>query len=128
MSSSSFWDVVWLIIISFAFIAYLIVLFSIISDLFRDHKSSGWAKAVWVICLFIFPLITALVYLIVKGGDMSKRSVAEAQHMKDMQDQYIKQTAGTSPAQQIADAQKLLDSGSITPEEFAALKAKAIAH
>ena len=31
----SFWDVVWFIIISFAFVAYLMVLFSILGDLFR---------------------------------------------------------------------------------------------
>ncbi|WP_278265180.1 SHOCT domain-containing protein [Nocardia sp. AG03] len=122
----SFWDVVWLIIMSFAFIAYLLLLFMIISDLFRDKKTSGWVKAIWVVFLFILPLLTALVYLIVRGGGMSERAEVEAKQVKAAQDDYIRETAGTSPAAQIADAKKLLDSGAITQAEFDHLKAKAL--
>ncbi|MFE3545525.1 SHOCT domain-containing protein [Nocardia sp. NPDC059177] len=123
----SFWDYVWLIIVSFAFVAYLLLLFMIISDLFRDKKTSGWAKAIWVVFLFIFPLLTALVYLIVRGGGIAERAETEAKHMKAAQDDYIRETAGTSPAAQIADAKKLLDSGAISQAEFEHLKAKALA-
>ncbi|OZD62739.1 hypothetical protein CH263_18430 [Rhodococcus sp. 06-1059B-a] len=122
----SFWDFLWLIIVSFAFVAYLMVLFSIIGDLFRDHKSSGWAKAVWVLFLIIAPFLTALVYIIVKGGDMTKRQVRALQHAKDEQEQYIKQVAGRTSAEEIAHAKELLDAGTITEEEFAQLKAKAL--
>ena len=62
-----FWNFLWTMVVIFAFVAYLIVLWYIIADLFRDHKSSGWAKAIWVIFLIIFPYITAIVYLLVKG-------------------------------------------------------------
>lgn len=123
----SFWDFLWVILVSFAFIAYLMLLFSIITDLFRDHKSSGWAKAIWVVFLIIFPFITALIYLIVKGDDMAKRSVRAAQQMQDAQDAYIRQVAGKSGPEQIADAKALLDAGTITPREFEALKSKALA-
>ncbi|QCQ93370.1 SHOCT domain-containing protein [Rhodococcus sp. SGAir0479] len=123
----SFWDFLWVILVSFAFIAYLMLLFSIITDLFRDHKSSGWAKAIWVVFLIIFPFITALIYLIVKGDDMAKRSVRAAQQMQDAQDAYIRQVAGKSGPEQIADAKALLDAGTITPQEFEALKSKALA-
>ncbi|GAB2644781.1 SHOCT domain-containing protein [Prescottella soli] len=123
----SFWDFLWVILVSFAFIAYLMLLFSIITDLFRDHKSSGWVKAIWVVFLIILPFITALIYLIVKGDDMTKRSVRAAQQMQDAQDSYIRQVAGKSSADQIADAKALLDAGTITPEEFQSLKAKALA-
>ncbi|OZC46755.1 MULTISPECIES: SHOCT domain-containing protein [Nocardiaceae] len=122
----SFWDFLWLIVVSFAFVAYLMVLFSIIGDLFRDHKSSGWAKAVWVLFLIIAPFLTALVYIIVKGGDMTKRQVRALQHAKDEQEQYIKQVAGRTSAEEIAHAKELLDAGTITEEEFAQLKAKAL--
>lgn len=71
----SFWDFLWLIIISFAFIAYLILLFSIITDLFRDHKTSGWVKAIWIVFLFFIPLLTSLVYLIVRSDGMAQRSM-----------------------------------------------------
>ena len=120
------WDFLWLIVVSFAFVAYLMVLFSIIGDLFRDHKSSGWAKAVWVLFLIIAPFLTALVYIIVKGGDMTKRQVRALQHAKDEQEQYIKQVAGRTSAEEIAHAKELLDAGTITEEEFAQLKAKAL--
>ncbi|SEK55413.1 Phospholipase_D-nuclease N-terminal [Rhodococcus maanshanensis] len=124
---NSFWDFLWLIIITFAFVAYLMLLFSIIGDLFRDHKLSGWWKAVWVFFLIFLPFITALIYLIARGDSMTKRSIAAAQHLKDEQDAYIKNVAGgKSPADQIADAKALLDSGAITEAEFTALKGKAL--
>ncbi|NDK92560.1 hypothetical protein GYA93_23835 [Gordonia desulfuricans] len=124
----SFWNFLWSMVIIFAFVAYLIVLWYIIADLFRDHKASGWSKAVWVVFLIIFPYLTALVYLLAKGKGMSERAQAAAVEYKKESDQYIKTVAGTSPAQQISEAKQLLDSGAITPEEFEALKAKALAH
>ena len=123
---NSFWDFLWVIIVSFGFIAYLILLFSIITDLFRDSKSSGWSKAIWVLFLFVFPLLTALVYLIVRGDSMAERSIASMQHAKAAQDNYIREVAGESPATHIAHAKALLDAGTITEEEFLTLKAKAL--
>src|SRR3546814_4311199 len=84
----SFWDFLWLIIISFAFIAYLILLFSIITDLFRDHKTSGWVKAIWIVFLFFIPLLTSLVYLIVRSDGMAQRSLEAArseEHTSELQ-------------------------------------------
>ncbi len=123
----SFWDIIWFIFISFAFIAYLMVLFAIVTDLFRDHTASGWEKAIWIVCLIFFPLVTALVYLIVKSRHMTERQLTTAQNVQQQQDAYIKQVAGASPTEQVAQAKSLLDSGAITQEEFEALKAKALA-
>ncbi|MFC6013070.1 SHOCT domain-containing protein [Nocardia lasii] len=123
----SVWNVLWLIIVSFAFVAYLFLLFAIITDLFRNHQSSGWVKAIWVLFLFIFPLLTALIYLIVEGNGMAKRSAAAEKQSRSETDDYIKHTAGTNPATQIADAKKLLDAGTITDTEYQQLKAKALA-
>ncbi|NLU83426.1 SHOCT domain-containing protein [Rhodococcus sp. HNM0569] len=122
----SFWDYLWLIIVIFAFVAYLIVLWSIITDLFRDKESSGWAKAVWVIFLFILPLLTALVYLIVKGRGMAERAEKDAKQIQAAQDSYIREVAGTTPTSEIANAKELLDSGAISREEFESLKAHAL--
>lgn len=123
----SVWDVFWLILTTVAFVAYLILLFMIISDLFRDRETSGWAKAAWVVALFIFPMITALVYLIARGNGMADRQAADYKKIQEAQVNYIKDAAGTNAAAQIADAKKLLDEGTITAEEFAQLKAKALA-
>jgi ABC-type multidrug transport system fused ATPase/permease subunit len=122
----SFWDFLWLVIVSFAFIAYLMVLFSIIGDLFRDHKTSGWVKAIWIFFLIVAPFLTALIYIIVKGGDMTRRQVAAVQHAQDEQEQYIKQVAGRTSAEEIAHAKTLLDNGTISQEEFSQLKEKAL--
>lgn len=121
------WDFLWHFLIIFAWIAYLLVLFQILGDLFwRDHKTSGWVKAVWVIFLIVFPWITALVYLIARGRGMAARAQAAATAAKKETDDYIRQAAGRSPAQEITDAKALLESGAISANEFEALKAKAL--
>jgi SNF family Na+-dependent transporter len=125
----SFWDIIWFIIVSFAFIAYLMVLFNILTDLFRDRDVSGWVKAIWVICLIIFPFLTALVYLIARGRGMAERQAAAWGSARAAQDDYIKSVAGSSasPTAQIAQAQELLTAGTISQAEFDTLKAKALA-
>lgn len=123
----SFWDVLWLIVVSFAFICYLMLLWTILTDLFRDHKTSGWLKAVWVVFLFFIPLLTSLVYLIARGQGMAERAQAQIAQVKSAQDNYIRDVAGHTPTSQISDAKALLDSGAITEAEFQALKAKALA-
>ena len=123
----SFWDFIWYTLVIFAFIAYLMVLFNIITDLFwRDQKTSGWVKAIWVIFLIVFPYITALVYLIARGKGMAERARDAAVAAKRDTDAYIREAAGKSPAQEIADAKALLDAGTITQQEFDSLKAKAL--
>jgi Mn2+/Fe2+ NRAMP family transporter len=124
----SFWDVVWFIFISFLFVAYLMVMFSIISDLFRDKDTSGLLKAVWIICLIFLPFVTALVYLIARGKGMGERSMQQATAVRQAQDDYIRDVAGgsASAADEIVKAKAMLDSGAITQEEFDRLKAKAL--
>jgi hypothetical protein len=123
----SFWDVVWFIFISFAFVAYLMVMFSIIGDIFRDRDMSGFGKAIWVTALILVPLITSLVYLIARGGDMTERSVRAAVAQREAQDAYIREVAGrATPTDQIAQARGLLDAGVISPSEYDALKTKAL--
>jgi hypothetical protein len=123
----SFWDVVWFIFISFAFVAYLMVMFSIIGDIFRDRELSGFAKAMWVTALILVPLITSLVYLITRGGSMAERSMKAAVRQRDTQDAYIREVAGhTTPTDQIAQARALFDAGVISQPEYDALKTKAL--
>jgi hypothetical protein len=123
----SFWDVVWFIFISFAFVAYLMVMFSIISDLFRDRDASGIAKAVWVVALIFLPFLTSLVYLITRGSGMAERAARSTELARQQQDAYIRQVAGqTTPADQIAQARAMLDAGAISQSEYDALKTKAL--
>lgn len=117
----------WQMLIIFAFVAYLIVLFQIVADLFRDREQSGALKAIWIIALIVFPLITSVIYLIVRGKGMAERQVAQVKQAKADSDSYIREVAGRSPAQEIAEAKTLLDAGTITDAEYATIKAKALA-
>jgi hypothetical protein len=123
----NFWSFVWIFFWSFAFIAYLFALFAIIGDLFRDHQLNGWLKAIWIIFLIFVPFLTALVYLIARGDSMAKRSMKQASEAQAATEAYIRQTAGAaSPSDEIAKAKALLDAGTITPQEYEAIKAKAL--
>ena len=127
MNWGSTWDFLWHFLIIFAWIAYLLVLFQILVDLFwRDHKTSGWVKAVWVVFLILVPWLTALVYLIARGKGMTERAQTAALAAKKETDDYIRQAAGRSPAEEIAHAKELLDAGTISQPEFDSLKAKAL--
>ncbi|QKV57711.1 MAG: SHOCT domain-containing protein [Dechloromonas sp.] len=123
---SNFWDFIWLILSTFVFVAYLLILFQIISDLFRDSELGGGSKALWLIGLIFLPMMTALIYVIARGNGMAKRQRAALERSKSEAESYIRQVAGKSPAEQIADAKALLDAGTISQEEFAKLKAKAL--
>jgi type VI protein secretion system component VasK len=123
----NFWDfVVWIFWV-YVFFAYLMVLFSIVGDLFRDKSLNGFFKAVWILFLVFVPFVTALVYLIARGRGMSERSSAAASKARQETDSYIRTVASTaSPSDEIAKAKALLDSGSITQTEFDGLKARAL--
>jgi ABC-type multidrug transport system fused ATPase/permease subunit len=124
----SFWDFVWFLFWAYVFVAYLMVMFQIIVDLFRDHDLSGWAKALWFIGLIILPILGAVIYLIARGKQMSERQMQDAQQAQGETEQYIQTVAGqANPADQIASAKALLDAGTITQPEFEQMKAKALA-
>ncbi len=124
----SFWDILWFIIITYAFFAYLMMLFWVVRDILRDHDLSGFTKALWLIALLFVPFLSLLVYLIVRGKGMAERSAASHEAAQREQETYIKNVAGaTSPADQIAKARAMLDDGTISQTEFDTLKAKALA-
>lgn len=122
-----FTDFLWTFLFAFLLIAYIMIFFSIITDLFRDHTIGGGAKALWVIFLILLPFLAALIYLIVRGNGMAQRQQAAVAAAKKETDDYIKQVAGTSTADELAKAQSLKDSGAITDAEYATLKKNILA-
>jgi Phospholipase_D-nuclease N-terminal len=123
----SFWDFFWFMFWCYVFIAFLFALFSVFSDLFRDKELNGWVKAVWVIVLVFFPVISLLVYLIVRGTGMATRNQTRAALRQEAETAYIRSAAGvTSPSEEIAKARTLLDAGSLTPEEYELIKQRAL--
>lgn len=122
------WNLVGWFFWSFVFISYLMVVFTIIGDIFRDSSLNGWLKAVWIIFLVFLPFLTSLVYLIARGAGMAERRGEQMNAMRASQAAYIRETAGSSsPADDITKARGLLDAGVITSGEFDVLKAKALA-
>jgi hypothetical protein len=117
----TFWFFIW--------ISAVMIWFQCIVDLFRDSTLSGWGKAGWSLVLILLPWIGGLIYLIARGKSMSERQMAAAADVREAQQRYIQQAAGTAtnPAEQIASAKSLLDSGAITQTEYDTLKNKALA-
>jgi ABC-type multidrug transport system fused ATPase/permease subunit len=124
---SNFWDIVLLMMSTFVFVAYLIIMFQIVIDLFRDNELGGGSKVLWIVGLIFLPMITAIIYIITRGSGMAMRAQASMQRAKSETEAYIKGVAGRSPAADIAEAKALLEAGTITQDEFARLKAKALA-
>ncbi|WP_374969219.1 SHOCT domain-containing protein [Terrabacter sp. BE26] len=125
-----FWSYFWLLVWTFLFVAYLMVLFRILGDLFRDRDLGGFAKVVWVVALIVFPLLASLVYLMVRGRGMAERTMERALRRTDARDAYVRSVAGSNsstPVDQLTKAKSLLDSGAITTEDFAQIKVRALA-
>jgi ABC-type multidrug transport system fused ATPase/permease subunit len=111
----------------FFFVIWIWILITILSDLFRDHETSGWAKAVWVLFLVFIPFVTALIYLIARGGGMRERAIKAQAEAKQHMDSYIQEQAHTSPADELHKLQELKEKGALSAEEFDAAKAKLLA-
>ena len=125
-ASYPFLDVLWSMVIFFAFIIWIWLLITVFADVFRRRDIGGGMKAIWIIFVILVPYLGVLIYLIAEHNGMADRSEAQMQQIKAQQDDYIKSVAGSSPADQIAQAKSLLDSGAISQAEFDALKAKAL--
>ncbi len=121
-------EVLWTLFVIYFMVIYFIMLFRIIVDIFRDTSMSGGMKAVWLLFIFVVPLIAMLVYVISHGKGMAERDVKQVNDMQTAQEDYIRNVAGGADASaQIAKAHELLTSGAITQQEFDTLKAKALA-
>jgi hypothetical protein len=123
-----FMDVLWTMLIFFFWVIWIWIVITVLIDVFRRHDIGGFAKALWVIFVIILPWLGVLIYLIVEHDGMRERSVRQARAERQQFDEYVRDAAGGGgSAAEIARAKELLDAGTITPEEFEALKAKALA-
>jgi Short C-terminal domain/Phospholipase_D-nuclease N-terminal len=102
----------------FLFVAWFWVLITLFSDLFSDHEVSGWGKAGWSLLLIVLPFLGILIYLIARGGEMQERALARQAEAKQEFDAYVRQTAGSSSADELAKLAGLRDRGTISESEF----------
>ena len=126
----SFADIFWSVLWFFFLFIWLLILFHILTDLFRDPSASGVEKTLWVLFLVFLPFLAVFIYLIVRGKGKAERSAARQQQAQQEFDGYVRNVAATGEApaaEQIARAKELLDTGAINQAEFDRLKAKALA-
>jgi hypothetical protein len=111
----------------FFFVIWIWILITILTDLFRDHETSGWAKAAWVLFLVFIPFLTALVYLIVRGSGMRDRTIKAQADAKKHFDEYVRQQAHTTPADELHKLNELKEKGALSDAEFQKAKDKLLA-
>lgn len=126
MLAFSVWEALWVTFVAFLFISVLMMMFSVIVDIFRDQEMSGIAKAIWLIALVFFSLITLLVYMIARGQGMAERSAKEQVEAKESFDSYVRDVAGGGAASELEKAAAMHNSGKLSDDEYAALKTKII--
>ncbi|MGH3037048.1 MAG: SHOCT domain-containing protein [Gaiellaceae bacterium] len=122
-----FLEVMWTLIVFFAWVIWFWILITILADLFRRRDIGGGRKALWVVFLILVPFVGVLVYLIANHDEMAERNVKHAQASQAQFDEYVKSVAGGGAAAEIETAKQLLDSGAISQAEFDAIKARALA-
>ena len=127
-TSYPFLDVMWTLLVFFAWVIWFYLLITVFGDLFRRHDLSGWAKAGWIIFVIVLPYLGVLVYLIAQHEGMAERNAKQLQQSQAQMDDYVRSVAAKSdPADQIAKGKQLLDQGAISQAEYDALKQKALA-
>jgi hypothetical protein len=124
LADVTFGEILLIVFEMFLFVVWIWILFTIITDLFRNHDMSGWLKGVWIILLIFIPYITALVYLIVYGNDMRERTLRAQAEAKHQADDYIRAAAHTSPADELHKLHELVEKGALTEAEYEQAKAK----
>jgi hypothetical protein len=123
-----FLEVVWTMLVFFGFVVWIWLMFAVLTDIFRRHDESGFAKVLWIIFVIIIPYFGVFIYLIAEHQGMTERAQKQQEAAQAQVDQYVQSVAGKGdPAEQIAKAKQLLDSGTITQAEFDQMKQKALA-
>jgi Phospholipase_D-nuclease N-terminal len=121
-------EIFWTILVFFAFIVWLMILFTVFSDIFRRHDTSGFKKVLWIILIVVLPYIGTFVYLIVEHNGMTERAQKQQKAAQSQFDDYVQSVAAKSdPAEQIAKAHDLLQRGAINQAEFDQIKRQALA-
>lgn len=109
----------------FAWVLWFMLMFWIITDIFRSDDLSGWAKAAWLVGIIILPLVGILIYLIARGGSMRERQEDRARAQDAAFRQYVRDAAKSEPtaadtsSDELAKLASLHQRGVLNDEEFA---------
>jgi len=118
----------WTMLIFFLWVAWLMLLFRVFADIFRNQEMRGSAEASWSIFVIIVPFLGVLVYLLAHGDDMGRRDLDAAQANEQAFQAYVRQVATTDgTAGELSRLADLKDRGLLTEAEFEQQKAKLLA-
>ncbi len=127
-TSYPFLEVFWTMLIFFAFVVWIWILFTVLADIFRRHDASGFTKVLWIIFIIVIPYFGVFIYLIIEHKGMTERALEAQKAAQTQVDDYVRSVATQGdPAEQIAKAKQLLDAGTISQTEFDQIKQKALA-
>ena len=129
MLAYTFLEVLWWMLVFFAFVIWFWLLITVFADIFRRHDTSGFAKVLWIIFIIVLPFLGVFIYLIAEHQGMADRSMKQMEAQQAATDAYIQSVAGSGggAAAEIEKAKGLLDSGAISQEEYDAIKTTALA-
>ena len=116
------WSILWL----FVFVIWFMLVISIFRDIIRADDMSGVSKAVWTAVIIFLPYLGVFLYLVVNGANMGARATREMQDQQDAAREYIRDTAGTSQADELAKLADLHGKGTLDDAEYAKAKQRAI--
>jgi hypothetical protein len=122
-----FLDVMWTMLVFFAWVVWIWLLITVFADIFRRHDIGGGGKVLWMIFVIVLPFLGVFIYLIAESKGMAERNEERARREQQQFDSYVQSTTSTDgSAAEIEKAKALLDSGAISQAEFEALKQKAL--
>jgi hypothetical protein len=118
-----FWTILWFYLV----FAWIMVVFSVVADIFRSQDMGGFAKALWLLAVIVVPLLGVIIYLVSNGDGMAARRRADAKAKDDAMRAYVQDAAGSSgPGDQLARLATLREQGTISEAEFESGKAKVL--
>ncbi len=121
-------EIFWTILVFFAFVVWLMILFTVLSDIFRRHDTTGATKVLWIILIIVLPYLGTFVYLITQHNGMTERAQQQQKAAQTQFDEYVQSVAAkTDPTEKIAKAHELLERGALNQAEFDQIKRQALA-
>lgn len=120
----SFLHMLMSIFMFFLMVAWIWVVISVLTDIFRSKDINGWIKGAWVLFVIVMPWLGVVAYLIMRGDGMQNRTIEMIEKAGKQQREYIQNIAGVSTADELTKLADLKEKGVITDAEFEAQKAK----
>lgn len=117
-SGQMLWSIFWF----FLFVMWVYLVISIWGDIIRSKDLSGASKALWAALIIFLPYLGFFLYVVVRGGGMTDRSMQRMEAQEDAAKTYIQDVAGVSTADELQKLAALHADGTLDDAEYGAAK------